>query len=663
MSIQRLRCGAFLMLPFMVMISGNCNGGKSTLPLDPSSRKLLTSADIGEVRLTPQNWTDAESNEFYNVPQGSKLIPYVWFLHLEQPDSQNPFRDADHIRSLGYLPRSPDSRGNPDGLPIGFVKDGTHLGLSCAACHTQQINYEGTAWLIDGAPTLGDLEKLLRRLVRTLDQTLNDDAKFKRFAKRILGEGASDPAKADLKEQLRTVHVSRNGYNERNLPRDGAPPFGPGRVDAFGAIMNEVTTTFAKVPSNQAPADAPVSFPCLWDSPQHDRVQWNGAAQNSESRLLSLLIGTRHVGALGRNVGEVLGVFGTVDATKEGGLLKGYPSSVNKKNLIKIEDSLRKLWSPQWPPGLPPIDETLRTSGQQLFVAHCQDCHKPIQRDAANRRVVAQMKVVDTDETMASNFAVRVAKSGVMGGRVLAYPDTRRRLNPTEAVKDLLVHMAQRVVLGRFQQTDGPESRLEDLPEEMPSHLEFSVVAEVHVGDHKLMGAFNHLTFHEGKVRELVCREALHIARPDAVYRQDISNPQEVTRFVAPSGTSIGLDTLSGVRGERTPAGTRVTFETPATIRYAYKARPLNGIWATAPYLHNGSVPNLDELLKAPGKRVKTFRVGSREFDPENVGFVTTEGEFTLDTTLPGNSNAGHHYEIEFSEDQRKQLIEYMKSL
>ena len=132
---------------------------------------------------------------------------------------------------------------------------------------------------------------------------------------------------------------------------------------------------------------------------------------------------------------------------------------------------------------------------------------------------------------------------------------------------------------------------------------------------------------------------------------------------MAPSGTSIGLDTLSGVRGERTPAGTRVTFETPATIRYAYKARPLNGIWATAPYLHNGSVPNLDELLKAPGKRVKTFRVGSREFDPENVGFVTTEGEFTLDTTLPGNSNAGHHYEIEFSEDQRKQLIEYMKSL
>ena len=94
---------------------------------------------------------------------------------------------------------------------------------------------------------------------------------------KILGEGASDPAKADLKNQLRAVQVLRLEYNERNLPGDGAPPYGPGRVDAFGAIMNEVTTIFADVPSNQAPANAPVSYPFLWDTPQHDRVQWNGA--------------------------------------------------------------------------------------------------------------------------------------------------------------------------------------------------------------------------------------------------------------------------------------------------------------------------------------------------------------------------------------------------
>ena len=53
----------------------------------------------------------------------------------------------------------------------------------------------------------------------------------------------------------------------------------------------------------------------------------------------------------------------------------------------------------------------------------------------------------------------------------------------------------------------------------------------------------------------------------------------------------------------------------------SYKARPLDGIWATAPFLHNGSVPSLWELLQPPERRVKTFYVGSRELDPVHVGF------------------------------------------
>jgi hypothetical protein len=81
-----------------------------------------------------------------------------------------------------------------------------------------------------------------------------------------------------------------------------------------------------------------------------------------------------------------------------------------------------------------------------------------------------------------------------------------------------------------------------------------------------------------------------------------------------------------------------------------YKTRPLNGIWATAPYLHNGSVPNLYQLLKPSAERIAAFDVGSREFDPVHVGFVATPGagSFQFRTTddtgkpIPGNSNAGH---------------------
>jgi hypothetical protein len=100
-----------------------------------------------------------------------------------------------------------------------------------------------------------------------------------------------------------------------------------------------------------------------------------------------------------------------------------------------------------------------------------------------------------------------------------------------------------------------------------------------------------------------------------------------------------------------------------------YKARPLNGIWATAPYLHNGSVPNLWELLQKPENRATSFWVGSREFDPVHVGFDTKQGlnEFKVlnaaGTIQSGNSNRGHEAGITLTDEQKWQLIEYMKTL
>jgi hypothetical protein len=96
-----------------------------------------------------------------------------------------------------------------------------------------------------------------------------------------------------------------------------------------------------------------------------------------------------------------------------------------------------------------------------------------------------------------------------------------------------------------------------------------------------------------------------------------------------------------------------------------YKARPLGGIWASAPYLHNGSVPTLAQLLKPPAQRIGQFYVGNREFDPQAVGLVTgdTTHASLFDTTLPGNSNAGHAYGTTLSDADKSDLLEYLKSL
>jgi hypothetical protein len=107
--------------------------------------------------------------------------------------------------------------------------------------------------------------------------------------------------------------------------------------------------------------------------------------------------------------------------------------------------------------------------------------------------------------------------------------------------------------------------------------------------------------------------------------------------------------------------------------RGVYRAKTLKGIWATAPFLHNGSVPSLYDLLLPAEKRPRKFRVGTKEFDPVKLGFVTEgprfltpEGapEFELDTSLIGNWNTGHEWWFydDLTDPQRYEIIEFLKT-
>jgi hypothetical protein len=101
---------------------------------------------------------------------------------------------------------------------------------------------------------------------------------------------------------------------------------------------------------------------------------------------------------------------------------------------------------------------------------------------------------------------------------------------------------------------------------------------------------------------------------------------------------------------------------------FAYKGRPLDGVWATAPFLHNGSVPTLYDLLRAPADRPKTFNTGTRNYDPAKGGYVTDASapgnSFTFTASGNGNSNEGHDYNVgKLTPDERAALLEYLKSL
>jgi hypothetical protein len=472
---------------------------------------------------------------------------------------------------------------NPDGLPVGFVRDTGRdrqwLGFTCAACHTNEIHYKGVAYRIDGGAALSDTTGLLRSLVQALKATRDQEAKFDRFAKKILSGQDNLSARAALREKLTIIIDRREGYNARNFPTEEVA--GNGRIDAFGAILNEVfhhamrAQDVTSNTSNTQPANAPVSIPFIWDAPQHDRLQWNGAARNSPPI----------IGALGRNVGEVLGVFGDFEIPDNPTLL-GYRSSVQVQNLKAMEEWISTLWSPQWPSEFPPIDTGKRDLGKAVYNRLCVECHAPIDRKDPNRKIEAKMFGTGTDPMMATNFIKRRGKAGKLEG----------------------------------------------------SHSRFFPLVP---GSTKIQA--------EASGAELLGNAAIGTIIGSA--------------FSAPQDQLTAIDLAFSPQRARTVS--RYVEKGPP-----YKGRPLNGIWATAPYLHNGSVPTLLDLLHPAEKRPKSFSVGNREFDPDKVGFKTDAKGFYIyrvvdesGNIIPGNSNAGHEYGATLSADDRLHLLEYLKSL
>ncbi|PON10316.1 hypothetical protein C2W62_50725, partial [Candidatus Entotheonella serta] len=104
---------------------------------------------------------------------------------------------------------------------------------------------------------------------------------------------------------------------------------------------------------------------------------------------------------------------------------------------------------------------------------------------------------------------------------------------------------------------------------------------------------------------------------------------------------------------------------------YGYANMPFDGLWLRAPYLHNGSVPNLRQLLEPSDGRTEVFYIGNDVYDYDNVGFVYDVEKqngrrfWRFDTNVPGNGNQGHEgqaYGTALSPEDKDALIEYLKT-
>ena len=550
-----------------------------------------------------EQWSAADRQAYYFTPQGTQVkgLRYDWFNALELPFSQKRFAAPEYLARFGFLidPSQKATPDNPGNLPVGFARHQNpgsqeeFLDITCSACHTGELRFNGQAVRIDGGSAQHVLPSSVptlrggsfgQALVASLASTYYNPWKFERFARNVLGQdydARHQQLRQDFKSSLDTfLKVAWNDTHRGLYPTEE----GPGRTDAFGRIAN-ASFGDAISPANYRVANAPVDYPQLWDMWTFDWVQWNGSAQQP----------------MARNIGEALGVGATLNFFDANGQpLKGdarYPSSVRLRDLHLIEQTLQRLKPPAWPEELlGAVDKTQAAKGRELFTENCAGCHVPRSVQSEGRWVqhlkMLPVEFIGTDPGAADNIADH------------RFDLTALQWDPAE--------LAQLDV------------QLQPTPAES---LDLS----------KLSSAKG-LAY----ITAFVGNRAYRDANIPTAERPDMD----------------GFGLPIGVRELR-----------------AYKARPLAGIWATAPFLHNGSVPSIYQLLSPQDERATTFYKGTFEYDPRHLGYRTEAfaNGFMFDTRITGNHNSGHEFRAGtrgngvigrlLQPEERWALLEYLKVL
>jgi mono/diheme cytochrome c family protein len=609
-----------------------------------------------------QGWGEARDSRgretFYYTPQGTTLkgLRYDWLVNLEMPVGRRRLADPDAMRAMGFIVDPVKTPANPDQLPVGFAKrfdeaTGEYLlDVSCAACHSGQlvVNRGGhhTAIRIDGGPashalTTQTLGQFVPTLTASLASTWVNPLKFRRFGKKVLGDRYS-AGKDRLEDDVRDVLVAllKQGWNDSSRHLYPVEE-GFGRTDALGRIGNTVFGDELD-PANYAVANAPVSYPFLWNIWKFDWVQYNASVSQP----------------MARNMGEAFGVGAKVILLDRYGRPlppeERFRSTVSIPNLHRLESALQTLAPPPWPEDvLGKIDRAKAERGRLLFAEHCVHCHGPFDAPAPIKAfedplrpradplwevTTVPLEEVGTDPTAALNFVHRTVD---VRGTGLSTAEIQAAFAPVlKTLRERIATLeASTLELERRKDPSAPRVRagLEERKKSLVSlqrQVDDPDLARLPMG----LG-LNYVG--------LITRERDYARRgyPDA--QQDC------------------LDGFGSLDLPRIPA--------------AYKARPLAGVWATGPFLHNGSVPTLYQMLSPHDERDERFFVSPQSFDPVQVG-IDREARgtgFWMDTRLPGNSNVGHEFRAGYapgsadpqygvigpalSEDERWALVEYLK--
>ena len=646
---------------------------------------------------------------WYLTPQGSHLLDFDVFMSIPSASDQALFSSRANLESYGFLyvdnyeevGAGREGLLSSGGLPLGMVKDTRgeghtplakhaqdltrdYVGMTCAACHTGDLKYNGERFLVHAGQSNIDYERFISDLSVAVSKAVQDP-KGTGFIARMADKGADEKTATN---RVAAAKQRMDGLRERGQVPAGREA-GPGRIDAVGHILNEVFGHQYGNPNDAArpydpngsdsastkPIQVPVSVPAVWNAARLQCVQTNCLTSNS----------------LTRNVGEVLGVFGDSETYQDTSGRWRVRSTAKVKNLYALEEALDWIESPKWSPKFPSPAAT-RAEGAKAFATHCQRCHAQpylekfsAQWDAAGENWSGKNAPGDlADHFVAEDYlgqtryVWRVTKVGFESVGtddqfIKAHAGARYTLN----------RRATEILDGKMR--DGILATLREKVGGLASLLA-AQLAELEGRDTTFTGqAIVNSQFVKLRDAQLTSTNPLRKA-----------DGSVMTLILLAGSTASAVDSyfLDAYSDRQTAAAERNKFAfyrarpQPATLAQmsVYRARPLNGIAFTAPYGHAGVWPTLESVL-FPDTRPESFWVGHNEFDPHAVGVDIKKGDaicgvpnrpprcFKITTTEHrpgtddgGNSRSGHagarHYGgKEPTPEEKRAIIEYLKSI
>jgi hypothetical protein len=606
--------------------------------LDDTMEVKFSRADPSVVADYGNGLTPAQKETYYHLSQGSDILPWILLTAVDvaDPSSTKPF--VENLERYGLLP----DPARDDGLPVGLTVSSNpftfgmdFVGITCAACHVGELRHDGKAVRVDGAPNMFNLQLFYSDAVDAITAATSDRNKLWRALKRLgrqdygrYGVAAPFVRPATLVYYGANVLLHRDRLDARlelisvievaKEQRDPQhPTSGFGRLDAFDGTRNFIFTRLRKADAakgfevdkaNMVKLDAATKFPQLWS--RKARPPEPVEAYSGQPQRFPPVWGFK----------DYDWIEWTIDT-----------NTVMERNFTETLGA-----------GATVVLDPARTGSlfdSSIPMANIHDLEWLAYYMDPPKWPTAIFGEIKPD--------LAAAGAGIFRSRCAGcheYGDDQR--TPTGLIR-------LRGMRPEDVGTDPTAALRISCP--IPDTGALVIPPRSYTAEDSTLlkdcAGVKAGTAFVGNSFAKTVQAAVDSTKQKAYAAAGIDASQQ--------RVMENLDQRGGVAWRDTLLDTQPPYG-------PYAARPLYGIWAAAPYLHNGSVPTLYHLLLPPEQRPKTFALGGREYDPVRLGFAVetscSQQDCVVDTTRTGDGNGGHLWGTDLSEADRTALLEYLKT-